>query len=962
MKKRIAICFLFFSVNVFPQETISLNGKWKIHPAPPDKFWKNETDISSWKDIDVPGECLLQGIPIRQDIEFACKRKITIPSSFAGKHIRLRFDGVYSYARVWVNGKFVRDHTGGFTTWYCDITSYVKPGSAAWITVEITDKRDDISRQSDYAHHLIGGILRDVTLEAWPENYLTALYAETEVDVKKETAVIKVNAAMHFGKGKMAAVVLRLHDPYGKEIPLSVRTIELSRSTPENAIALFLKEAKYWSAEDPLLYTLTADVWCDDEYLYTLTRKIGIRQVEIRKNVLMINGKPVKLRGVCRHDAHPLYGRSFSPDIEKQDVMLMKQANINFVRTSHYPPSEHFLDLCDRYGIYVEVENAVCFLHNHPDQLPLHTDRQPYVQRALEQMNEIIQLHRHHPSVILWSTGNESMYGEMFRQLYQWVKKKDPTRPVIFSYPFTAQQKGVKCYDVYSLHYPSVSGSLQGDGYWQPVSTSFGNDTMPELNDEYAHVSCYNKFTLRYDPAIRDFWGNSISRFWDGMFNDTSGCLGGAIWAWADEVFYLPDTVAGYGPWGIVDGWRRPKPEYWHVKKAYSPVKILDYSLGKSGLTLTIHNRFDHLTLARVTIRFTSMGKEYAFRLPHTHPHTMTRYLLPRDVHGDSVDIAFYLDSLLIDAYRLPLKETPLPFVSTAPAKRLSIDSTVNRFRISNEHFSIVFDRHTGKILTALAGQDTLLTGGPFLNLGFKNYEQQWETPSPKHIAPVVEESRWQLTNMHLAAKDTQVMVVAEGRYDSIAVKYFITLTPGGKMNVRYQASQLPSSVAVIGARYRLPGSCNEVAWRRKGQWDRYPADHIGRLSGVACRACGRDPVYRQMPSGAWKDESVDFFLHGISSWNDTLFGKASRDFICRKCNVLLGIVRFSGTRSQLMVMPGQEPLSLKMDVMKNNSIYLNADNFWSYPDIGWGVDAGSKFSGGNYEGEHQLIIKKWPE
>ena len=151
------------------QPEISLNGTWKFHMDPPKAFLGNDTEFQSWSDIQVPGECQMQGFPIKHDLAYAYKTSFEIPGDYAGKQIQLNFYGVYSYARVWVNGQFIREHYGGFTKWSCNITDVVKPGETAILTLELTDRSDEISYGSGYAKHQIGGILRGVNLLAMPK-------------------------------------------------------------------------------------------------------------------------------------------------------------------------------------------------------------------------------------------------------------------------------------------------------------------------------------------------------------------------------------------------------------------------------------------------------------------------------------------------------------------------------------------------------------------------------------------------------------------------------------------------------------------------------------------------------------------------------------------------------------------------------------------------------------------------
>ena len=147
---------------------ISLDGTWKFTLTPPAEFWSKNSDPAAWPDVAVPGELVMQGFTISRDVEYPFKRSVVVPSDFKGRRILLRFDGVYSYARVWVNGIFIREHHGGFTSWDCDITNQVTPGQAVWITVGVTDRADEISYASNYAKHYLGGILRDVKLVALP--------------------------------------------------------------------------------------------------------------------------------------------------------------------------------------------------------------------------------------------------------------------------------------------------------------------------------------------------------------------------------------------------------------------------------------------------------------------------------------------------------------------------------------------------------------------------------------------------------------------------------------------------------------------------------------------------------------------------------------------------------------------------------------------------------------------------
>ena len=570
-----------------------LAGVWKFSPLPAPEFWSNRVNPAAWMDVTVPGELVAQGHAIARDCEYPYKRPIHIPSDAKGRRVFLRFDGVYSYARVWVNGNFVRDHHGGFTSWDCDITRFVTPGQTAWLTVGVTDRSDEISYASNYAKHYIGGILRGVKLLILPADYLTRFHIETDFDPSYRDARLVVTAAMGFQSARYARWEARLLDPEGRVIPLDHVSIELTPEKAENVGVISVPSPQKWDSEHPRLHTLEAVVAVEGHAQQKFSKRVGFRDVKRRANKLYVNGEEVKLRGVCRHDTHPLRGRCVTPEIDKQDALLLRDANVNFVRTSHYPPTETFLDACDRVGIYVEEETAVCFV-NQPWSIAAPTESNPdFTARFMNQFAEMIERDRSHPSVIIWSLGNESHWGSNFAREREYVKAEDTSRPAIFCYPETVPT-GVDAYEIYSKHYPKFDGDLTSKDF-------------PKLNDECIHLPCYNADTLRRNPGVRDYWGHFIKRFGENAYT-SEGCLGGAIWAGFEEVFLLPEGPVGYGQWGIVDEWRRPKPEFWHTKKAYSPVRIGESELPNPGpgqpLLIPVKNWFNHTNLDELRAEF----------------------------------------------------------------------------------------------------------------------------------------------------------------------------------------------------------------------------------------------------------------------------------------------------------------------------------------------------------------------
>ena len=337
------------SVASVQRPVISLAGEWRVNMDPPAEFWKSALD-TSWTKMTVPNEFATQGLPIVPNREYPCRRTIRIPADFANQRIFLRFDGVYSFARVWVNGIYVRDHFGGFTAWDCEITDHVKPGEDAELVVGVTDRSDDISQESYYAKHPIGGILRDVRLFAVPRDYLRSLAATVTLDDKFQDGRIHLAAELSSGIDASGRLEVKVTDDSGRALALQPGSITFAPRSESASADIVISAPKPWDAEHPNTYTLEVSLVIGKTVGQSIRRRIGFRTVKRDGNQLLVNGKPVKLRGVCRHSIHPIYGRAVPPEFDEMDAKLLRAGHINFVRTSHYPPSEQFLDACDPRG------------------------------------------------------------------------------------------------------------------------------------------------------------------------------------------------------------------------------------------------------------------------------------------------------------------------------------------------------------------------------------------------------------------------------------------------------------------------------------------------------------------------------------------------------------------------------------------------------------------------------------
>ena len=922
-----------------------LNGAWQFRFAPSGK----------WETVQVPGELAMQGYAIEHDKPYTYRKSFTLPADYAGKRVILRFDGVYSQARLTINGRFVREHHGGFTRWETDVTDFVKAGRRNEIQVEITDRLDEISYASGYAHHPVGGILREVTLFVLPQTHLLDFYVETPLDTLYRDAQLKIGYSAA-GVGDDTEVVYSLFDDSGVKISYS------STVRQGDCIDSFdVKNPLKWDAEHPNLYTLNVTLMQQGKTISLFACKVGFREVKIVGDRMLVNGQPVKLRGADRHDIHPVLGRATTAEMDSIDALLYKEANMNFVRTSHYPPSEQFVDYCDHYGIYVECESAVCFVdtHRHRNYAPARSQNDPvYTGRYLSQCREMVKTFRSHPSVLFWSIGNENIFGSNFQPCRDWVKKTDATRPVIFSYPGT-QKEGDKVYDILSIHYPEIDGNRTEYGM---TTVGFQRQGIPALFDEWVHVPCVMQ-TLQFDPNIREFWGQSIDKMWSGLF-DKPGGLGGAIWGFVDEVFMLPEPkvgaswwtaftrvakpeefqgkAIGYGEWGIVDIWRRKKPEFWSTKKAYSPVQLLqeqvtDYSPGQR-IILPIYNRFNHTRLDEIKATVVYKGVRKTLPLPAIEPHHKGRLEIDGDrwESGEKLTVEFYdNNNQLIDIYNITIGKEDIDFPRPTYQGTLEIEDTDDRVVVKGNGFEIPFYKETGLICHATSGDRVLIEKGPFLNLDINLQFFQGGGYRHKINDYKVVDADWKKTGFSYRQQDGYVAVTITGTYHHVSVDIRLTITSEGKMTFDYTVSGEPDGyLREAGLKFYLADAIERLQWKRKGYWSAYPAADFAGNEGEAPFYAGQQAPYGEKPVQPWHHDTHNYF-----HWADAGAGNAkplTQTAKGMKENVYIYTLS-DVDKSGFSVVSPDASIACRTDRLPNEQLILYANNQWDYPEIEWG-------------------------
>lgn len=914
---------------------ISLNGEWQLNMHPQGEFWKDVKTFGKGKSIAVPGECQMQGFKIEHDKEVAYGEKIQIPVDFANKKILIRFDGVYSHSRVWINGQFVREHHGGFTAWDCDITKFVEPGTTAWLVVGVTDRKDEISYASGYAKHPIGGILRGVNLVALPLNHLRDLNTQVTYDASYRNASLRVDAALN--RGGRSILELSFIDPQGKIMEQGSYKMLFEKNQSTSRIEIPFQNPVKWDAEHPNLYTMRARLIQGGTVVQELEQHIGFREVKVMGNELFVNGKSVKLRGGCRHDIHPLLGRSTNRHLDSLDVVLAKEANLNYIRSSHYPPSTDFLEFCDSYGIYVEEETAICFVNMHRSE-GYHeiskTENDPaYTSRYLGQLSEMIDRDRNHPSVIIWSIGNESSYGTNFQKQFDFVKSVDGSRPVKFSYPGDAP-KETYCYEIMSMHYPESNGNLNQYGI---QIEKFGRPEMPVIHDEWAHVACYNNETLQNDPNVRNFWGESLKIMWDNCF-ESDGGLGGAIWGYLDESFMLPDTVVGYGQWGIIDTWRRKKPEFWLTKKAYTPVKIsethfAEYASGKD-LKIPVYNRFDHTLLNELKLTVSHGEKKQEVALPKIYPHTRDSIVIPGEwIDGHALNLKFNTsDGALVDEFRLTFGDTLTDEVE-AHEGSLDVKDKGKLILVKGAGFQVVISKKDGLIQEASVDGHKVLDKGPYVHLTIPKGKVTWSADSIQTVC----DELWELSQMEHQVADNKLTVRLKGQAGGYPIEMTYVISSNGEIDSHYQVQNLPSNCQELGVSFVVNKSIDQLSWKRNSLWSVYPSDHIGRREGSVTKFNPdiKQEVYRKRPSQAWNMDCKAFYLNQKKGLVARQLA-VTNDFKSMK-EYIYSYILYNGKTKTGIQVKDQGSVSARSAVQPNGDIFLYVNNEWNYVNLNWG-------------------------
>ncbi len=564
---------------------LSMEGAWKFYFAPnhdeaPNGFYKTNYDDSAWADFSLPGLFELNGYgdPTYKNIGYAfsttfkpnppyiseennytgsLRRSFQLPADWKGEQVYLHVGSATSNLSLWVNGKYVGYSEDSKVAAEFNITKYLKPGKNL-IAMQVM-RWCDGSYLEDQDFWRLTGIAREVYLYARPEVHVEDIRINQDlVNGYKDG---KLTCQLSLTKAKNTEVALQLVDANGN----TVKELTVTPNGSECTAEIGVPGAKPWTAETPYLYTLYATVKQNGKVIESLRQKVGFRHIEIKGAQLLVNGQPVLIKGVDRHELDPDGGYVVSVERMKQDIQIMKQMNVNAVRTCHYPDDPRWYELCDEYGLYVTAEAN---LESHGMGYGKKTlAKNPDFELAHMERNQAnVMTLKNHPCIIVWSLGNEAGYGPNFEKAYDWVKAYDNTRPVQYEQAGQTGKTDIFCPMYYD--YSHCEKYAQGD------------NPRPLIQCEYNHVMGNSGGGFKeYWDLVRKYpkyQGGYIWDFVDQGLRDKSPVTGKEIFTYGGDYGKYPASDYNFNCNGLIAPDRRWNPHAYEVRYYYQDIWLTD--------------------------------------------------------------------------------------------------------------------------------------------------------------------------------------------------------------------------------------------------------------------------------------------------------------------------------------------------------------------------------------------------
>ena len=942
--------------------SMSLDGIWKFRwtPVPGERiidFYQTDFNDKDWKDFPVPANWEVNGYgtPIYVSAGYPFKidpprvmgepkadyttykernpvgqyrRTFVLPVGWeADGQTFLRFEGVMSAFYVWINGERVGYSQGSMEPSEFNITDYLKTGENQ-IALEVY-RYSDGSYLEDQDFWRFGGIHRSIHLIHTPDvrmrDYAIRTLPASAGNYKDFILQIDPQFSVYRGMtGKGYTLQGVLKDASGKEIvklqgeveeilDLEHKASRMNEWYPQRGprktgrLSAIIKSPERWTAETPYLYKLHLTLQnAEGKVIEQAEQSVGFRTVEINKGQLLINGNPVRFRGVNRHEHDPRTARVMSEERMLQDILLMKQANINAVRTSHYPNVSRWYELCDSLGLYV-MDEADIEEHGLRGTLASTPD---WYAAFMDRAVRMAERDKNYPSIVMWSMGNESGYGPNFAAISAWLHDFDPTRPVHYE-----GAQGVdgnpdpKTVDVISRFYTRVKqeylnpGIAEGEdkeraenARWERLLeiAERTNDNRPVMTSEYAH-------------SMGNALGN-FKEYWDEIYSNPR-MLGGFIWDWVDQGIYktLPDgriMVAYGGDFGdkpnlkafcfngLLMSDRETTPKYWEVKKVYSPVEL---RVESGELRVTNRNHHTDLSQYRCLWTLSIDGKQKdqgEITLPEVAPGESETIPLPVSIAGKKASakatsdlrltISFILkrDALWAKAghevawEQFCIQEGALLSSKLENRGRLKVRADEEHLSISGSGFSIQWEKNVTGSLTSLTYHGKEMLAHP-ADFPLQPVTQAFRAPTDndKSFGNWLAKD-WSLHQMdnprisldsfkHEVREDGAVIVRIQtrNRYKEgmIVTKFLYTILSDGTIDLKttFQPQGILPELPRLGIAFCLSSDYNTFIWQGRGPQDNYPDRKTSAAVGLWKRSVADQYVPYPRPQDSGNKEEV---------------------------------------------------------------------------------------------------------
>ena len=848
---------------------MTLNGIWKFNwvknaDARPTDFYRTDYNDKGWGQMKVPGVWEMNGygdpiyvnvgyawrsqyknnppyVPIENNHVGSYRKEIIIPAEWSGKEIFAHFGSVTSNMYLWVNGKYVGYSEDSKLEAEFNLTKYLKPGKNL-IAFQVF-RWCDGTYLEDQDFFRYSGVGRNCYLYSRNKKYIQDIRVTPDLDSNYTNGTLNVALNLN-GSG---TVELNLTDPAGK----SVATAQVN-GNGQKSVVMDVSNPEKWTAETPNLYTLTATLKNGSNTLEVIPVKVGFRKIELKGGQILVNGQPVLFKGADRHEMDPDGGYVVSRERMLQDILRMKQLNINAVRTCHYPDDNLWYDLCDQYGIYVVAE-ANIESHGMGYGKETLAKNPSYKKAHMERNQRNVQRGYNHPSIIFWSLGNEAGYGPNFEQCYTWIKNEDKTRAVQYEQAGTNEFTDIFC----PMYYD----------YDACKKYSEGNIDKPLIQCEYAHAM-----------------GNSqggFKEYWD-LIRKYPKYQGGFIWDFVDQSNHWKNTdgidIDGYGgdfnkydasdnnfnDNGLISPDRRPNPHAHEVGYFYQSIWTTPGDLSKGEIKVYNENFFRDLSayymewqlLANGAVMQTGVVQD----LNVAPQQTATLKL-----NLNTEKICPCKELLLNVTYKLKAAETLMPAGSTVAYDQLTIrpytakalelknqkasnldivvpvikDNDHNYLIVEGENFIIEFNKHNGYLSRYEADGMQLLNPGAQLTPNF------WRAPTDndygaglQHRYAVWKNPGLKLTSLKQSIENEQAIVQAEYEMKAVKGKLFLTYVINNegavKVTQKMEAGkeEKVSDMFRFGMQMQMPENFNEVEYYGRGPVENYADRNHSTLIG----------------------------------------------------------------------------------------------------------------------------------